>query len=128
MNLRAGRAGVAERVIKGVAYQLIGSFSWRKKEDEKSIKAFAPFPFSFFSLHCCARRSLSLINLDGGDGSATCILVIAFRALALQINQATDEESRTMRISFFRSAQRNPITLSPSENLRFVRSPASLRR
>lgn len=48
MNLRAGRAGVAERVIKGVAYQLIGSFSWRKKEDEKSIKAFAPFPFSFF--------------------------------------------------------------------------------
>lgn len=82
MNLRAG---VAERVIKGVAYQLIGSFSWRKKEDEKSITAFS-VPFAFLFLLC--RRSLSVINLDG---SATCILVIALRALALQINQATDE-------------------------------------
>lgn len=66
MNLRAG---VAERVIKGVAYQLIGSFSWRKKEDEKSIKAFS-VPFvqspSFF---CVVARYLLSIWMEAQRAS-----------------------------------------------------------
>lgn len=69
------RFGVAKckRVLKGVAYELIGSFSLWKKE--KSISSSTVF------------FVLSVINLRSGVEKSESLLVIA---LALQINQTNE--------------------------------------